>query len=147
VPGVGHSVWHLQLHRGSGHLDTVEGFEPQFSIASSRLKQLYGDMVSCHFGLSGSVLPELVKEIRPIDFMFHDAGHTSDDYISDFNQASQALDPGAVVLIDDIRWEPAGRWSSERALTTHAGWKKVVGHSRVCSAVEIDGELGCLLLR
>jgi predicted O-methyltransferase YrrM len=138
----------LKHYSPSGHLNTLEGAEPQFSIASSTLKHRYGDMVSCHFGLTSALLPELVRLIGPIDFMFHDAGHSYKDYVSDFNQVSQNLVPGAIVLFDDIRWEDE-RWVSgpTTAANTYAGWKAVVNHARVSQAIEIDGNLGLLLLR
>jgi predicted O-methyltransferase YrrM len=77
-----------------GHLATVEGFEPMFSLGSSMLKRRYEEMVSCHFGKTSSVLPELVKSLGRIDFMFHDCGHSREDYIRDFNQLSEILAPG-----------------------------------------------------
>jgi predicted O-methyltransferase YrrM len=138
----------LRLYFKSGHLTTLEGSEPQFSIASALLKGRYGDMVSCHFGLTGKLLPGLVKSIGPIDFMFHDAGHSHDDYVNDFNLVSQSLGPGAIVLFDDIRWGKDERWkTSSKPIDTYGGWKEVVGHSRVCRAFEVDGTLGLLQLR
>lgn len=137
----------LRLYLKSGHLTTLEGSEPQFSIASALLKDRYGDMVSCHFGLTGKLLPELVKSIGPIDFMFHDAGHSHEDYVNDFNLVSGNLASGAVVLFDDIRWEDE-RWkTSAKPSDTYGGWKEVVEHARVCRAFELDGTLGVLLLR
>jgi predicted O-methyltransferase YrrM len=137
----------LHLYFKSGHLVTLEGSEPQFSISSALLKGRYGDMVSCNFGLTGKLLPELVKSIGPIDFMFHDAGHSHDDYVNDFNLVCGNLTPGAVVLIDDIRYEDERFKASSEAADTYRGWKEVVEHSRVCRAFEIDGKLGLLLLR
>ncbi|MGC2332014.1 MAG: class I SAM-dependent methyltransferase [Candidatus Acidiferrales bacterium] len=138
----------LQRYSPSGRLHTLEGSEPQFSIASSTLKQRHGDMVSCHFGSTGTLLAELVKSIGPIDFMFHDAGHSHEGYVNDFNEISQILVPGSIVLFDDIRWKDE-RWKSgsKSATDTYAGWREVVSHSRVSQAVEIDGNLGLLLLR
>jgi hypothetical protein len=58
------------------HLTTVEGCEPQFTLAHQRLKQRYQDAITCHFGWTQDVLPKLMSTLGPIDFMFHDAGHT-----------------------------------------------------------------------
>ena len=95
----------LTTYAKSGHLATLEGFEPQFSLSSSLLKRQYGENVTCHFGKTASALPQLVNSLGTIDFMFHDCGHSRDDYIRDFNHVSKILAPGAVVLFDDIRWE------------------------------------------
>ena len=134
----------LKAYAKSGHLTTVEGWEPQFSLGSAMLKRLHGEMVSCHFGTTGKVLPELVKSLGRIDFMFHDAGHSREDYIGDFNQVSEILSPGAVVLFDDIRWEDPTMYEGQAR--TYEGWKEVVSHPRVKRAVEIDDALGLLLL-
>jgi predicted O-methyltransferase YrrM len=102
-------------------------------------------MVSCHFGLTQDALPDLARSLKQIDFLFHDAGHSRDEYIRDFNAVVGILSPGSVVLIDDIRWEDP-RFSARQA-ETYRGWREVVGHARVRRAVEIDGNLGLLLLR
>jgi predicted O-methyltransferase YrrM len=137
----------LRLYFKSGHLTTIEASEPQFSIASALLNGRFGDMVCCHFGMTTKLLPELVKRIGPIDFMFHDAGHSHQDYVNDFRLVTENLTPGAVVLFDDIRWED-DRWkTSSEAVDTYRGWREVVDHPRVCRALEIDGSLGLLLLR
>jgi predicted O-methyltransferase YrrM len=128
-----------------GHLTTLEGMKPQFSLASATLKGLYGDMVSCHFGMTQDALPSLASSLERVDLLFHDAGHSRDEYIRDFNALVGILSPGSVVLIDDIRWEDP-RFSAQLA-NTYQGWREIVSHTRVRRAVEIDGNLGLLLLR
>ncbi len=135
----------LKAYAKSGHLTTLEGWEPQFSVASNTLKRLYGDMVSCHFGKTHEALPRLVESLGRIDFMFHDAGHSRDDYVNDFMQVSEILAPGAIVLIDDIRWEDPRMYVGHAR--TYEGWTELVGHPRVRRAIEIDDTLGLLLLR
>jgi predicted O-methyltransferase YrrM len=128
-----------------GGLVTVEGNETLYSIASRELKDRYGDKVDCQFGMTGDVLPKLAKTVGPIDFMFHDAGHTGDAYVDDFHAIVDALAPGAVILFDDIRWEDA-RFLS-RPAQTYRGWRQVAAHSRVRHAVEVDKAMGLALLR
>lgn len=135
----------MKAYSGSGHLATLEGSEPQFSLGSSVLKSRYGEMVSCHFGAVNSVLPELVKSFSRLDFMFHDCGHSREDYTRDFNQVSGIMASGAVVVFDDIRWEDT-RFIAGGA-NTYQGWREVVAHARVRRAVEIDDAVGLLLIR
>jgi len=130
---------------GAAHLSTLEGLEPQFSLASGTLKDRYGDMVSCHFGMTQDALPGLARSLERIDFLFHDAGHSRDEYCRDFDAVIGILSPGSVALIDDIRWGDP-RFSAEPA-DTYRGWREIVGHARVRRAVEIDKSLGLLLLR
>jgi predicted O-methyltransferase YrrM len=129
----------------AGHLTTLEGMEPQYSLASAMLNERYGDMVSCHFGMTHTVLPGLARSLDRIDFLFHDAGHSREEYSRDFNAVVDILSPDSVVLIDDIRWEDP-RFSSQPA-QTYEGWREIVSHPRVRRAVEVDHNLGLLLLR
>jgi predicted O-methyltransferase YrrM len=133
----------LKAYARSGLLATVEGWDQLFSLSSAMLKQRYGEMVSCHLGSTSSVLPQLVQSLGRIDFMFHDAGHSREDYINDFKQVVESLAPGAVVLFDDIRWNVP---KVARNLHTYEGWQAVVAHPRVRRAIEIDGSLGLLLM-
>jgi predicted O-methyltransferase YrrM len=135
----------LTAYAKSGRLVTVESNESHFLTSSSLLKQRYGEAVACHFGETGSILPAIVKSLGTIDFMFHDCGHSRDQYIHDFNHVSEILAPGAVVLFDDIRWEHAW-FPSKGGAHTYEGWQAVVGHHRVRRAVEIDDDLGLLLI-
>ena len=132
----------LEKYAESGHLATIEGAQPQFSLSSSVLKARFGASVTCHFGLSNNILPELFKSPDQFDFIFHDSSHSREDYIRDFDQLSQRLAPGSVVLFDDIRWESLKYLAEEPH--TYEGWQAVVAHPRVRRAVEIDDMLGLL---
>jgi predicted O-methyltransferase YrrM len=125
------------------HLTTVEGSEPQFTLASQWLKERYHDAITCHFGLTQNVLPKLMRTLGPIDFMFHDAGHTREDYVRDFAAVVDSLSPGSVMVIDDIRYEDARFGGGPN---TYRGWLDVVSHARIRHAVEVDGAIGVALL-
>ena len=126
------------------HLTTVEANNPQFEMARDHLTKAYGDAVTCHFGYTQKLLPELARGGVPIDFIFHDAGHSRDDYVNDFGAIIGALAPGSVVLIDDIRWEDARFFQG--AAKTYGGWREVVAHPQVSQAIEIDGAMGLVQL-
>jgi predicted O-methyltransferase YrrM len=131
----------------TGHLTTLEGYEPQYSLSSSLLKEQYGDMVSTQFGNTQDDLPRIAETAAPINFMFHDAGHSGEEYIRDFNSVKNSFAAGAVVLFDDIRWEEAAdrRMSKEKQRRCYEGWMEVCADPKVRRAAEIDGSLGLLL--
>jgi predicted O-methyltransferase YrrM len=129
------------------HLTTVEKGEPMFSLSSRTLKSRYGGQVSCEFGGTLEVLPRIVKSLERVDFLFHDAGHSREDYVRDFNAVLPILAPGAVVLIDDIRWENPRLYKGNPRC--YEGWVEIRNHPRVRRAVEINdagGSMGLLLL-
>jgi predicted O-methyltransferase YrrM len=125
-------------------LITVEGMEKLHRIASELLKSRYAERVECEYGWTSVVLPPLAKTHAPVDFLFHDAGHSRKDYVEDFRAALPLLAPGAVVLFDDINWNDP-RFAKNNP-QCHKGWLEVAGHARVAWAVEIDGAMGLALL-
>jgi predicted O-methyltransferase YrrM len=126
------------------HLTTVELAEPQFTLVSERLKQRYQDAINCHFGWTKDVLPKLMSKLGPIDYVFHDAGHTREDYVRDFGAVVDSLSSGSVIVIDDIRY--AGNPVSGELANPYPGWLEVVAHARIRHAVEVDGAIGVALL-
>jgi predicted O-methyltransferase YrrM len=130
----------------TGHLRTVDGWDTLYSLSSSMLKERFGDMVSCHLGKTQNEVPKLAETAGPFDFMFHDAGHSREDYIGDFNAVKGSFSSGAVVLFDDVRYEDL-RISQGRPVRCYEGWMAVCADNKVRRAVEIDYNLGLLLLR
>lgn len=130
----------------NGHLTTVEGSEPLYAISSSVLKARYGEQVSCHLGWTQDVLEDVVRHLTEVDFLFHDAGHSKADYLRDFATVLPHLSHGAVVLIDDIRWnDPKIAREDPKC---YEGWLELTDHRRVRQAVEIrvNNTQGLLLL-
>lgn len=149
--GYGLSAWFiLEAMKSQGdnfHLATLEGMESQFMLASTMLKKYYNDRVSCYHGWTQDRIPEMIKERSSFDFMFHDAGHSQQDYVRDFNAVLPALAAGAIVIIDDISWFDPRFY--DRDPQTYQGWLEVAHHPRVVEAVEIGAancKLGLLLL-
>jgi predicted O-methyltransferase YrrM len=141
------AVFILEALRSRGkdiHLATLEALEPQFSMASKMLRSRYGNQVSCEFGWTQEALPKMVKSLGRLDFLFHDAGHAKENYIRDFHTVLPIAVPGAVILMDDIRWEDS-RFSRDNP-RCYEGWLEIVNHPRVRRAVEISGSIGLLLL-
>jgi len=126
------------------HLTTVEGSELQYKIALEQLEGRYPGRVACEYGWTSSVLPRLAKSLEPVDFMFHDAGHSRKDYVGDFHAALPLLAPGAVVLFDDINWNDP-RFAANNP-QCRQGWLEVASHAKVRWAVEIGQEMGLVLL-
>lgn len=135
----------LQAMGGNRHLTTLEGDSSVFNLSSHILNARYGELVTCHCGWAQHVLNAVVETLTDVDFVFHDAGHSRDDYVRDFMIILSVLKSGAVVLIDDIRWyDPTFSNEDPRC---YDGWMELVSHPRVCQAVEINNEMGLLLLK
>jgi predicted O-methyltransferase YrrM len=134
----------MQSYLGrSIHLTTVEAAEPQFTLARQRLMERYPDAITCHFGLTREVLPKLMGTLGPIDFMYHDAGHTREHYVRDFGAVVDWLSPGSVIVIDDIRGTVDPRFGG---IDAYRGWLDVIAHARIRHAVEVNRAMGVALL-
>jgi predicted O-methyltransferase YrrM len=136
----------LELERLSEtwSITTVELFEYAHTLASATLGEVFQGRANCLLGSSQAELASLNSAGARFDFLFHDAHHSFEAYVSDFSAAEPMLASGAVCLIDDIRWEDA-RFSSGAA-RTYEGWQQIAAHPRVVMAAELDQSIGIVLL-
>jgi predicted O-methyltransferase YrrM len=133
----------LESNGGESRLTTVEFVEPQYGLASSLLKDRFGDRIDCRKFDIEAGLPDLARSLEAIDFVFHDANHIGENYIRDFRTLEPHMASGSVLLFDDINWTHP---SVEDAMGCYQGWLEVVADDRVRRAVEIDGSLGIVQL-
>ena len=121
---------------------TIESSDEQFAFSSRMLDEVFGAMVLPIAGLTSLAIPEVIS--HGFDFVFHDAGHSLDDYVQDFACMLPGLNAGAVVVFDDIRWD--GYTQTGSPARCYEGWLKVVEHPRVEAAFEVNGEYGVALI-
>lgn len=133
----------LKTFVGRGCLVTVEGWPAISSLSFPMLKEHYGEMVSCVSGSTRTVLAETLQSFGKVDFVFHDANHTRQDYIDDFAVMADHLASGAIVVVDDIRYEDPRVTTDPRC---YEGWQAICSHPRVARAVEVDDAIGFLLM-
>lgn len=134
----------LQRVSPQWRLLTIEMGEIQHRLSAKLLSELFGDRVECLKGRSEVALAPAAERMAPVDFMFHDGGHSGEAYVRDFQAVVAALAPGAVIIFDDIRWNrPADPRIDPRC---YEGWREVAAHPRVERAVEVGGELGMVMV-
>ena len=133
----------LEMRKLPFSITTIEAIEQQHRIATAMLGKHFGESVRGRLGWSKETLSQLAKESQSFDFLFHDAGHSYDDYVNDFALAEPMLVSGAICLIDDIRWDDLRHTGGARC---YEGWQAVVAHPRVRAAAELDGTMGIALL-
>jgi predicted O-methyltransferase YrrM len=104
----------------------------------------FGDRVVCRKGDTRHVLAPAAAEMAPLGFVFHDGGHSEENYVRDFETLAEALAPGGVVMFDDIRWRDRDRPDADPRC--YEGWRRVVDHPRVQAAVEIGPTVGMVMV-
>lgn len=107
----------LELN-GGGRLVTLDR-EPRLAeLAQQTFDELgLAGRVEQRVGAIAETLPDLAREITPIDYAFLDAEHTEQATIAAFETILPELADGAVVVVDDIRLNAdMGRaWAAIRA--------------------------------
>ncbi len=134
----------LQRVSSQGRLLTIEIGEIQHRLSAGLLAELFGDRIECCHGSTETVLAPAARRMAPVDFVFHDGGHSGEAYVRDFANLVDALAPGAVVVFDDIRWH--NRFAPGTDPRCYEGWREVVAHPRVERAIEIGNDLGLVMV-
>jgi predicted O-methyltransferase YrrM len=147
--GTGYGISAIAMAKAQSipNLITIEVSEPQITIARRELAAAFPNGgVRQIAGNKSEILPRLVSDGHSFDFVFHDGGHTGDAYVRDYELILPMLAAGALVVIDDIRWDESPerrRRTTGSNRTCYEGWLDVVADSSVTTALEF-GNVGVL---
>lgn len=108
------------LSQGS-MIHTIEGSPETAKIAQQNLTKAKVDNVHSHIGKFTDILPELLPQISPLDFVFIDGHHDEEATLTYFEQIKPYLNENALVLFDDISWSDGMK----------AAWKKIQEDSTI----------------
>ncbi len=106
---------------GGGTLVTVEGEAAYADIARKNFSAEGLTNVEQRTGRFADLLPDVVKDHRPIDLVFVDGHHDGEATIRYFEQILPALAPEAWMIFDDISW----------SRDMKNAWKKISADPRV----------------
>ncbi len=128
-----------------GRLVTIDRDQELNQIVAPYLRRLFPDRITFELGDVHGKLSEMKQRSDAVnpELIFHDAGHSREDYVRDFAAILDLVKNKAVLLLDDIRWEDVR--FIEKPAHSYRGWQEVIAHPRVEMAVEIDGALGMVL--
>ena len=117
----------------NGHLHSIEGCPNIAAQAAKNLRHL--GQLSLYQGDFGMVLPSLLPEIGPLDYVFMDGNHRLQASLDYFEQLLPYLAPQALVVLDDLHW--SGEMSQ--------AWQQLKAHPAVQLSVDV-WEFGLLRL-
>lgn len=106
---------------------SLEGCSVKAQIASSLFEKLSISNVSLQIGRFEDVLPEVLKDIKKIDFAFIDGNHKFKPTINYFNLLQNSAHNHSCFVFDDIHW------SSEM----EKAWTEITNHPSVSVSIDI----------
>lgn len=105
----------------TGTLVTIEGAASYASVAKENFAALELNNIIQYTGRFSDVLPDILKDHQPIDFVFIDGHHDGEATVSYFEQLLPFLSRSAWLMFDDISWSKSMR----------RAWKTIAEDKRV----------------
>lgn len=118
-----------------GKLITLEGSDSLAKIAENNLNSLNCKNVSVIPGRFQNNLEKILKENKPVDYVFVDGHHDEKATINYFNLLLPYLSEKAVIVFDDISWSSGMK----------TAWLKVQEHNMIKIIVDLKTIGICIL--
>lgn len=123
------------LAAAGGNVTTLDASAYRLRLAR-QLHDSIGLKVSHIHGKFIDTLPDVLKQLPPVDLAFIDGHHQYQPTLDYFEMISAKAAPGCVFLFDDIRWS-VGMWKA---------WKKLKADPRFEMTADLAG-MGVAIIR
>jgi len=133
---IGISTSYMAKANPDARVYTVEGCTTKSERATSNFNILKASNIEQHIGRFDIVLPDLIAEVKKLDFAFIDGNHTYEATLANFEALLEISHNDTIFVFDDIHWS-AGM---EKA------WNEIVDHKRITVSVDLY-RMGIVFLR
>lgn len=106
---------------------TIEGCPNIAARAGRNFEALQLQNIKQHVGNFDTVLPELLKELPRLDYVYIDGNHRSAPTLEYFEQCLDKAHDGSLFIFDDIHWTP----------DMEAAWRTIQQHPRVTFTIDL----------
>jgi predicted O-methyltransferase YrrM len=124
---VGISTLYQSIGIENGFLITLEGNPKSVEIAKFNSEKIGLQNIQFIEGLFENTLPEVVKQLPHIDYVFFDGNHSLEATLQYFEWCLPKVHENTIFIFDDIRW------SDEMNLV----WQKIKNHPQVTVSVDL----------
>jgi predicted O-methyltransferase YrrM len=124
---LGISTLYIAKAYPSARVYTIEGCATRSEQASNSFNALNAPNIELNIGRFDLVLPDVIKQVEKLDFVFIDGHHTCNATLNNFEQLLKIAHNDTVFVIDDIHWS-AGM---------EAAWGKIADHERVTATIDL----------
>jgi predicted O-methyltransferase YrrM len=101
---LGISTMYLALPKSKSRVFTIEGCANTAGIARKNFNQLHAQNIEQVVGEFSDVLPEVLKKMQSLDFVYFDGNHCKEATLSYFEQCLTRHTEDSVFVFDDIHW-------------------------------------------
>ncbi|WP_321777265.1 class I SAM-dependent methyltransferase [Sulfurimonas sp.] len=124
------SIYMSKALKNEGTIHTIEGSPQTAQIAQKNFKDIDALNIKSYVGRFSDVLPNILPNIKSIDFAFIDGHHDRDATLEYFKNIKPFLSENAIVLFDDISWSKGmiEAWEiikKDNAITSYEDYAKV----------------------
>jgi predicted O-methyltransferase YrrM len=93
---------------------SMEGCSNLASVAENTFRELNIQNIEIRTGDFENTLPEVLQQIKKLDFVFFDGNHRKEATLGYFSQCIEKITENSLFVFDDIHWSPgmAEAWNS-----------------------------------
>lgn len=106
---------------------SIEGCPETAAIAAENLKKLHIQNVDLRTGNFDTLLPELIRDIPALDFVFVDGNHRKESTLNYFKWCLPKLSDNSIMIFDDIYWSKGMK----------EAWKEIKSHPEVTVTIDL----------
>lgn len=132
----GFTTSYLAFPHRSAKVATIEGAEPIAKLARHNFSKLRLENIQSHIGNFDQLLPEVLKNLNTLDFVFIDGNHRREPTLRYFEQCLEKAHHNSVFVFDDIYWSKG----------MFEAWEKIKQHPKVTLSIDIY-KLGIVFFR
>ena len=116
----GFSSSYMSYFTSDSKIYTIEGSENVAKIARENHQEFHLNNIQVFVGRFDLVLPGLLENIKPLDFVFIDGHHDKFATLEYFHKILPFMSEGGVMLFDDIVWNAGMQEAWEKILESKA---------------------------
>lgn len=111
----------------NGEMLTIEGCEETAAVAEQTFENLKAKNIKILIGQFDEVLPEVLKNLPRLDYIFIDGNHRKAPTLKYFEMCLPYVHNDSIVVFDDIRWSDG----------MNEAWETIKAHPKVTLTLEV----------
>ena len=124
---LGISTLYQAMANPQSNFITIEGSDSVAKIAQQNFDACNVNNVKLINGLFDEQLPEILKQLKGLDYVFFDGNHRKEPTLKYFEMCLQKASPSSIFIFDDINWSKEMKQA----------WTEIKNHQRVLISIDL----------